>query len=120
MNERTRRAVAYIAGCVSSGRSSSAIYDCSCSRVFGFSGKVTESKVAAYDYSEQCHIGGSGRDGTFSLFHYGDQSQISLRVEGRKFRGFDYGSGGQFSGTVSGRTVSVFDSLNGSLFTYNV
>lgn len=120
MNEPARRAVAYIAGRVLSGRSSSAVYDFGCSKYFSFSGKITESKVSAYDYTEQCHIGGSGHSGSFSLYHYGAQNHISLRVSGRKFRGFDYGSGGHFSGAVNGRSISVYDYQQCAWFGYTI
>lgn len=120
MTDSTRRAIAYIAGRASSGRSSASVFDYSKSAHFSFSGKVTGSAVSAFDYTEQCHITGSGSSGSFSLFHYGAQQHITLRVDGRKFRGFDYGSGGHFLGSVSGRTVSVFDYTDSTWHQYGI
>ena len=120
MNESIRRAVAYIAGRASSGRSSAAVFDYSNSSYFSFSGKVTDSAVSTFDYTEKCHITGAGHDGSFSLSHYGDQKHIRLRVDGRKFRGYDFGSGGHFSGTVSGRAVSVFDCQDSTWHQYAI
>jgi hypothetical protein len=120
MNESTRRAIAYIAGRASSGRSSAAIFDYSNSAHFNFSGKVTDSAVSAYDYTEQCHITGAGHSGSFSLYHYGYQKHISLRVDGRKFRGYDFASGLHFSGTVSGRAVSIFDYADSTWHQYAI
>lgn len=120
MDESIRRAVAYIAGRASSGRSSSAVFDYTRSRYFSFSGRVTESAVSAFDYSEHCHIGGSGHSGSFSLYHYGGQQHIRLQVDGRKFRGYAYGSGGHFSGTVNGRSVAIFDFEHSTWHTYAI
>jgi hypothetical protein len=109
MNPSTKRAVAYIAGRASSGRSSSAVFEFSTSRYYNFSGKVTELAISAFDHTENCHIGGVGRLGMYSLHHFGSGKQIRLKIDGRKFTGFDFASGIYFSGNVSGRSVSVYD-----------
>ena len=95
------------------------MFDYTRSEYFTFSGKVTESVVSAYDYTERCHISGSGRSGSFSLYHYGERKYIRLQVDGRKFRGYDFGSG-HFSGTVSGRSVTLFDYEHSTWHNYSI
>ncbi len=116
MKPNVRRAVAYIAACVISKKSSGAIYDYTASQHFNFSINHSESGIAAYDYSQGCHISGSYS----SLYHYGESHHISLRIAAHGFSGYDYGEGCHFSGTVNGQSVTLYDYGVGSHFNYSI
>ena len=116
MEHHSRRVVAYVAGRVSSGSSSSSVYDYSASNYFSVGGTATAERVAIYDYSIGCHISGN----LPSLYHYGDGGHMSLKMDGNRFTGYDYHTGSHFSGTVSGRSVSVYDYEHSTYFNYSV
>ena len=82
MKNFTRRAIAYVAGCLISGNQSSAVYDYSLSTHSQFSGEVSDSALSVYDYGEKCHINGSGGADSFSLLHYENKKHLSLQVDG--------------------------------------
>jgi hypothetical protein len=112
----TRRALAYIAGRLASGKRSSSVYDYGESRHVSFSGNVSTERVSVFDYEQNCHVGGRPP----SLFHYGDGQHISLKMNDHKFSGFDYGSGNHFSGQVRGSSVSLYDYSESQYFNYSV
>lgn len=77
---------------------------------------MNQSGIAAYDYTQNCHISGSYT----SLFHYGDSHHIALKIDGNKFSGFDYGESCHFSGLVSGNFVSLYDYGVISYFNFSI
>ncbi len=116
MESHTRRAVAYIAGRLISGKSSSSVYDYSEGEYCNFSGTVSEGGVSVFDYGQSCYVSGSGTN----LFHYGDGHYITLSPDGGKFSGFDYGTSSHFTGTVIGGSVSLYDYGTSSYYQYSV
>jgi hypothetical protein len=117
MRPHTRRAVAYIAGRLVSGREATAVYDYSERRYVHFSGEVSEDAANVYDYEERCHIGGS----LPSLFHYGNRRHIQCNRSGTQvIDGFDYDTNRHFNVNVSGQAVSVYDYEHGQYFNYSV
>lgn len=116
MKPHVRRAIAYIAGCVILNKRSTAVFDYAKSQHYPFSVNLTESGIAAYDYTQHCHISG----GYSSLYHFGERHHLSLKIDGDRFSGFDYGERCHFSGSVSGNSVSMFDYGVGSYFNYSV
>jgi hypothetical protein len=121
MNEETRRAIAYVAGRIQTGKKSSSVYDYSAGKYSNFSGDISETRVAVFDFDAGAHISGTGRSGQYSLFHYGASGHISLKIEsGGRFSGFDYSSSSHFSGTVSGQNVTLYDYGSGNYFNYSI
>jgi hypothetical protein len=78
MNDATRRAVAYVVGCLISGSSSRSVYDYGDSRYHNFSGDVSETGVSVYDYTRSKHMSGSAE----SLYDYATGRHISLMSTG--------------------------------------
>jgi hypothetical protein len=109
--------VAYVAGRLLTGRSSSAIFDFESGNYFNYSGDVTPARVHVYDYDRDCFIGGSPE----SLFDYGSDTFIQLSVQRpQQFRGFDFGSSDHFDGTVANGKVSLFDYGSGTYSDYQL
>src|SRR5262249_33839870 len=120
MKPHTRRAVAFIAGSIVSGRPSPAVYDYAASQSFPFGGEATWRHVNVYDHEQRCHISGPGGAGTFSLYHYGNLKHVDLSVQAEAFHGYDYDTGQHFTGTVRGASISLYDDDGGKYFTYAV
>jgi hypothetical protein len=116
MNEPTRRAVAYIAARLVSGKTASAVYDYGVSRYFHFSGDVRAGTVNVYDHDQACHIGGT----LPSLYHYGNKKHLNLEIKGSQFSGYDYDSGKHFSGSISGSAVSLYDYQTGRYYNFSI
>lgn len=120
MNSSTRNSIAYIAGVLSSGVNSSALYDYSEGRYKFIDGRVTPNAVDIYDYNQASHVSGTGRDGHLSIYHFGSGNYIDLLVQGDRFRGYDYGSSSHFEGTIQARNVSLYDFGEGKYFNYSL
>jgi hypothetical protein len=121
VNASVRRAVAYIAGRAVSGRRASSAYDFSSGKYTNFSGEVSDSKVAVYDFDAGCHVSGSRRGDRYSLYHYGISGHIDLSVKPNgTFSGYDYTSAAHFSGKVTGRSISLYDHGSGEYFNYSI
>jgi len=116
MKPHTRRAIAYIVGCLISRKKSGAIYDYASSQHYSFSLDLSVSGVSAYDYSERCYISG----GLTSLYHYGNRQYISIQINGNQFSGYDYDECCHFSGTVNNSSISLYDYGVSSYFNFLV
>ncbi|MHA7635039.1 hypothetical protein [Corallococcus sp. M7] len=116
MNQPTRRAVAYIAIRLISGRHASAVYDYSEGRHFHFSGDTGADNVNVYDHDQHCHIGGAPS----SLYHFGNKNHLELKIEGQQFSGYDYDSRKHFSGSVNGNSVSLYDYDSGKYYNFSI
>lgn len=116
MKPHIRRAVAYIVGCAISHKRSSAVFDYVTSRYYTFSINLSESGIAAYDYTQRCHISG----GYSTLYHYGEGLYISIRMNETRFSGYDYGEQCHFSGSVNGISVTLYDYGVGSYFSFSI
>jgi hypothetical protein len=79
MQACTRRAVAYVAGSLISGRTTGAIYNYQDKRHVGMSGVFSAGSVSVYDDEQRCHIAGSES----SLYHYGNRAHITLQLNGQ-------------------------------------
>lgn len=116
MKPQVRRAVAYIVGCAISQKRSSAVFDYATRQYYNLSVNLSESGIAAYDYTQRCHISGSYS----SLYHYGERQHISIHIEGDRFSGYDYGECCHFSGSVNGNSVTMYDYGVGSYFNFSI
>jgi hypothetical protein len=112
----TRHAVAYIAGRLVLGTTSTAVYDYQEGRRISMSGNVTGSTISAYDYAQRCHIGGSRT----SLYHYGNRGHLTLQRNGAQFAGYDYDSKKHFNGSVNGKSVSLYDYETSQYYNYSI
>jgi hypothetical protein len=113
MTPIARRAVAYIAARLISGRQGSAIYDYSGTGYTHFSGSVGSS-VSIFDHSASAHISGPSQQ----FYHHGLNAHISLAVNGKNFSGYDYSSNSHFSGSVSQSNVTLYDHGESKYFQY--
>jgi hypothetical protein len=121
MDAPTRRAVAYIAGRVTSQRAVSAVYDYEAGRYTNFSGNISPSNISVYDFDCRCHISGTQKNGHLSLYHHGSAGHIDLNLRpGGSFSGYDYASSSHFSGTVKGTNISLYDYSSGKYFNYSI
>lgn len=119
MQDRTRRAAAYLAGRLISSKDSTAVYDYQKCAYFSFSGSVDIHSFNFYDHAERCHIYGNGGS-SYNAYHTGNRQHFSLTVNGSSFSGYDYDSKSHFSGTVNNSTVSVHDNEHAKYFTYSI
>ena len=102
MNPEVRRAAAFIAGRAKTDKAATSIYDYSTSGYFNFSGEVSETRVAVYDFAAGCHISGTRSGEQISLYHFGVGSHLNIRLQQNdRFSGYDFSSSSHFSGSVS-------------------
>lgn len=116
MKPHVRRAIAYIAANIILQKRATAVFDYATSQYYNFSINLSQSGIAVYDNTQNCHISGSYA----SLFHYGDSCHISFKIDDHKFSGFDYGESCHFSGSVNGNLVSMFDYGVSSYFDFSI
>lgn len=120
MKKATKIGVAYIAGCLISGKEINSVFDYESSKHFLFSGDVKDNNVSVYDHDLNCHIVGFGAGGLFSLYHYGNKKHITLEISKEHFSGYDYDSGQHFTGTVSEGAINLFDYGTGQYSQYAI
>lgn len=120
MQDHTRRAVAFIAGAIGSGRKVSSVYDFSTNSYYNMSITITDSKIAAFDHTQGCHIDGPISGRKISLYHYGNGKYLDLESKGSNFSGYDYDSGKHFDIKLNGSTLSIYDYENSSYFNYSI
>ena len=120
MNDNTRRAIALITGSIVAGKNPSSVYDYAFSKLFPFSRQASLTNVNVYDYTEKCHITGSGKNGNFSLYHYGNSKHITLEIKGNSFSGYDHHTTAHYNGQVNGTSISVYDYQHSQHFNYSV
>ncbi len=121
MKDVTRRAVAFIAGCLISGEKASAIYDYSAAKYFNFSGKVSEKDISLYDHELNCNIiAGFGTVNSYSLYHYGTKKHIALEIKQANFTGYDYDSGKHFQGSVANTAINIYDYETGQYYNFSI
>jgi hypothetical protein len=116
MDSAVRACVAYIAGRLSTGQDSSAVYDYSERKHRSISGDVSDVHVGVYDYARHAHISGGGQ----SLYDHKEQCHIQLNVNGAHFDGYEYKTHSHFQGTVSGNGISLYDFKEQKYFNYSI
>jgi hypothetical protein len=120
MKSNTRACIAYIAGCLVSGKKASSVYDYSQSKHIMISGKVEKDEVQLYDHDRCCHLSGKKTGNRFSLYHYGDGHFIDFALDDPKFEGYDYGAACHYSGEVRGDSINIYDYGESSSFSYSI
>ena len=120
MKPGPRALLAYVVGCISTGKTASAVYDYSEGGYRMISGNVSPRNVNVFDYKDSCHFSGSGSGSELSLYHYGEGAHLTLDIRRNEFSGYDYGTGDHFSGNVSGSNVTLYDYGEGAYFNYTV
>jgi hypothetical protein len=119
MKDYARRALAYIAGRIISGKDFPAVYDNQDSKYFNFCGEV-QTCLSIYDYEQKCFMNGVKGGNTFSIYHSANQRYISLEVDDNHFSGLDYDSGKCFCGNLNEDMVSIYDYENGNNYVYRI
>lgn len=117
MNDRTKRATAYLAGRIITSQDISAVYDYASAKQFNFTGEV-ENNLSIYDYEQKCLINGLKNQNTFLLYHYGNQANIKLEIVDNNFYGIDYATNKRFSGNVTENLVYLYDYQNNHNYRY--
>jgi len=120
MTNQSRNSIAFIVGVLISRKNSTSIYDYSIGVYFNFTINLNLGNIDAYDYTNHCHISGSGVNGNYSLFHYGNSSHITLNVVDNKFNGYDYSTNKHFSGSVNGNSISFYDYGTSKYYNYSI
>jgi hypothetical protein len=105
MEPHTRRAVVYLAELLS-GRKPNWVYDYSESMFATFRGRVSGTRVDAFDHDSGAHL--TGVNGTY--FHHGNMQYLTLKLNGdRTFSGYDYASSSHFLGRFKGSAIELYD-----------
>ncbi len=112
MTPEVRRAVAFIAGQLVSGKRRT-IYDFESGTYAHFSGSIGPA-IQIYDHTAGAHITGSPN----RLYHHGLGAHISLDISGKNFKGYDFGSGCHFSGSVRNNNIALYDFAAAKHFQY--
>jgi hypothetical protein len=116
MNESTRRAIAYVAARLETGRPASSVYDYDAGKHFNIDGDVKDQRVNIYDYDRSCYL-----EGTLpSLFHFGNRAHIDFKMKSAtKFEGYDYASKKHFECESKRGEVSLYDYDDGKFHSYS-
>jgi hypothetical protein len=109
MNSQKRRAIAYIAGRLNSGKTSGAIYDYAASSHYRIYGDVSPDFIQVFDDDRYSYIIGGATPAGLSIFDYYTRQHINLRISGDDFYGYDLETSSYFSGMVNKNTITLFD-----------
>jgi len=120
MNDQTRRAVAYIAGRIVSGKPAPSVYDHTTSRTYNFRGEFAATKITLRDLDSGSDIKGAGGSGMFTITQAGNGKPVSLKLNGSTFEGFDYETAKRYRGVITGTSVAVQDDQHGREFQYSI
>ncbi len=120
MKDEVRRAVAYVAGRLVSGKAATGLYDRNGGRQYPYSGDFTATKLSVRDHTENLEFTGAGGSGMYTLSHTGNGKPVSLKIQGQVFEGFDYSSAKKYRGSVNGNMVSIIDDQVGQEFQYTL
>jgi hypothetical protein len=120
MKPNPRASIAYIAGCLISRITASALYDQAQDRQIAMSGRFGYDTVEVHDHDAGCHIVGMKNGAELSLYHSGEEHKMSLKINGNQFTGHDSGSNCSFNGSVQGNAVRIYDYGQGAYFSYSI
>lgn len=123
MQDSTARAVAYIAGRLTTGRPASSVLDHRSAHRAAFSGDVTAQRVFVHDTDEDVLVTGqAGTDATWWLLHQGTMRFLTLQLaHPGSWTGFDYASHRAFDlDADTGGTVRLRDRTDGVWRTYQL
>ena len=109
MNAQKRRAVAYIAGRLISGKSAGSVYDYATSSRYRIYGDVSPDFIQVFDDDRYSYIIGGATPAGLSIFDYYTRQHINLKISGNDFYGYDMETSSYFSGTVNKSSVNLFD-----------
>ena len=114
MKPHVRRAIAFIAGRLITGRASSGIFDYTAGTHIPITGTVTETNISIYDHDQRAHVGGSLRN----IHFYGDGCAAQISIHGNNFDGYDFCGSGHFIGHAQGNVIWVYDYASSAYFSY--
>lgn len=121
MIDDRERAVAYVAGRISTLSRARLIKEMDTGRLAVMSGEVSEDRVHVYDFESRGYVAGSKSAGRWNLFHAVDNATIDLiPTEPGRFAGLDHTSGQWFVVTVTGRISLVKDIVPGRIRGYSL
>lgn len=119
MPEAMRRAVAFVAWRLITGRESSWIFDHARGQRVRFSGTISSTRISIRD-QEGGEFNGSGGSGMYTLTQLGAGKPVSLKIDGLRFEGFDYGSTRRYAGAVDNETLRIREGREAEEFSYSV
>jgi len=105
MNPDTRACIAYVAGCVISGKTPHEVIDKAREVRLRVKGAVKGTVVEVFDYERNCKLMGT----LPTLFDFGADMALTLEISGKNFSGHDKHVEHHFAGTVEARHVKLHD-----------
>ncbi len=114
-----RRAVAFVAWCLITGREGAGIYDHANDTEVAYSGVVTDTKIDLNGESGS-RISGAGGSGLFTLTTGVRAKPVTLKISGLEFEGFDYGASSRYSGSVDKSELSIREGRDDRSYSFSV
>jgi hypothetical protein len=118
MNPVKRRAAAYIAGRLISGKQSGTLYDYADSARYRIYGDVSPDFIQVYDDDRSGYVRGGLTPSGLALFDHPTRQNFRLTISGEAFYGYDDESSSYFSGSVSKSSITFFDYQQAKNFHY--
>lgn len=115
MNDATRRAVAYIVGCLNQKNHNTYVYDNTNNKHYNF--MFTGSSVYDYSTSKYLMITRSSNN-SYNIYSYLNNNYVMLNFQNNNFNGYDYNSGRHFNGYISGRNIHIYDFEYSKFYNY--
>jgi len=120
MTPNIRTCIAYVSGCLISGKSCSTIKDAALGSVLPLNSLFKNGNIDVDDQINGSTIMGMWMDGHATFTISPSNVSVTLQISGSDFKGSESSSKRTFNGSVAGSTVKLYDYDDGKFFYFEL